>query len=200
MSDAEHIQEIASVVMRANGTKVFTVKCTACGKEHTQNLRWLQTKRFICPSCGGKLDDFPLHQLTLSAMRELKKGAKSQKKKISKQAATVLDKKLDIAKSYQLVLQFRGGSLDDFDAMVALEEELTEELGDSADVDGHDAGSDERNIFIFTSDPKQTFQQARTVLERRQSLQEVTAAFRPVDGERYTVIWPEGSRKAFVVA
>jgi len=132
MSDAEQIQEIASAVMRANATKVFTVKCTACGKEHTQNLRWLQTKRFICPSCGGKLDDFPLHQLTLSAMHELKKGTKSQKKKTSKQAATVSDKEFDAANGYQLVLQFRGGSLDDFDAMVALEEELTEELGDSA--------------------------------------------------------------------
>ena len=49
-------------------------------------------------------------------------------------------------------MQFRGDSLDDFDAMVALEEELTEELGDSADVDGHDVGSGETNIFIYTSD------------------------------------------------
>ena len=101
---------------------------------------------------------------------------------------------------YQLVLQFRGDSLDHFDAMVALEDELTEELGDSADVDGHDIGSGETNIFIFTSDPAATFQRVRPVLERTHRLQAVTAAYREADGERYTVIWPEGSQREFIVA
>jgi hypothetical protein len=94
---------------------------------------------------------------------------------------------------YQLVLQFRGDRLADYDAMVALEDELIEELTD-ADVDGHDVGSGETNIFIFTSDPKRTFQQARLVLERRQVLQSVTAAHRRTDGEEYTVIWPRVRR------
>ena len=100
---------------------------------------------------------------------------------------------------YQLVLQFRGDSLDDFDAMVALEDELTEELGDSANVDGHDVGSGETNIFIFTSDPAATFHRARQVLERRQQFRLVTAAYREANGERYTVIWPEDSRRKFRV-
>jgi hypothetical protein len=100
---------------------------------------------------------------------------------------------------YQLVLQFAGDSLADYDAMVALEDELIAELAD-ADVDGHDVGSGEVNIFIFTSDPARTFREARPALERRQSLQSVTAAYRPVGGERYTVIWPEGSTKEFRVA
>ena len=100
---------------------------------------------------------------------------------------------------YQLVLQFRGDSLADFDTLVALEDELTEELGDSADVDGHDFGSGTGNIFIFTSDPAVTFQQVRPVLERRQELQAVTAAFREVEGEHYTVIWPEGSQAEFTI-
>jgi hypothetical protein len=95
---------------------------------------------------------------------------------------------------FQLTLQFRGDSLGDYDAMAALEDELREELGDSADVDGHDVGSGETNIFIFTSDPAATFQLVRPVLERTQRLQAVTAAYREVDGERYTVIWPEGLR------
>ena len=98
---------------------------------------------------------------------------------------------------YQLVFQFRGDSLQDFDAMVTLEDELIAELGDSADVDGHDCGSGETNIFIFTSDPAATFGRARPVLDRRQQLQAVTAAYREVGGERYTVIWPEGSRAEF---
>ena len=39
---------------------------------------------------------------------------------------------------FQLTLQFRGDSLGDYDAIAALKGELTEELGDSAEVDGHD--------------------------------------------------------------
>jgi hypothetical protein len=58
---------------------------------------------------------------------------------------------------YQLVLQFRGDSLADCDQMVALEDRLIEELGRSAKKDGHDCGSGETNIFIFTTDPAATF-------------------------------------------
>jgi hypothetical protein len=55
---------------------------------------------------------------------------------------------------YQLTLQFRGDSLADYDAMIALEHELTEQLGDSADVDGHDCGSGETN-FSFSLPTRQ---------------------------------------------
>jgi hypothetical protein len=101
---------------------------------------------------------------------------------------------------YQLVLQFRGDSLDDFDALVALEDELIAELGDSADVDGHDCGSGQTNIFIRTSEPAATFSRIRLVLQRRRRLDAATAAFRLVKGEHYTVIWPEGSTREFTVA
>lgn len=100
---------------------------------------------------------------------------------------------------YQLVLQFRGDSLADYDAMVALESELTELLTD-AEIDGHDVGSGERNIFILTSDPRTTFRQSRPVLERRRCLESVAAAYREADGEKYTVIWPEGWSGVFDVA
>jgi hypothetical protein len=40
----------------------------------------------------------------------------------------------------------------------------------------------------------------RPVLEGTGQLQAVTAAYREIDGERYTVIWPEGSRREFRVA
>lgn len=101
---------------------------------------------------------------------------------------------------YQLTLQFRGDSLAHYDAMVALENELIQELGDSADVDGHDCGSDETNIFILTSDPAATFQRVRPVLERAAYLNSVMAAYREVEGEPYTVLWPAGSQRQFTVA
>lgn len=101
---------------------------------------------------------------------------------------------------YQLVLQFRADSLVDYDQMVAIENELIEVLSDTAKVDGHDAGSGETNIFIFTSSPAGTFRKVRAVLERVGRLGAVTAAYREVDGEQYSVIWPEGSTKEFKVA
>lgn len=95
------------------------------------------------------------------------------------------------------MLQFLGDSLADYDAMVALENDLIAELGDSADVDGHDVGSGETNIFIITAEPVRTFQASRVVLERNLCMGAVTAAYRPVGGEEYTVIWPEGSANGF---
>ena len=93
---------------------------------------------------------------------------------------------------YQLVLQFRGDSLADFDALVALENRLIEDLGGSAKVDGHDFGSGEMNIFILTSDPTATYSRVQRTLQSAGLLQPATAAYREVAGERYTVLWPEG--------
>jgi len=101
---------------------------------------------------------------------------------------------------YQLVLQFRGDSLRDYDAMVSLENDLIAALDDSANVDGHDVGSGEINIFIFTDEPKKTFQQAKPVLKQGGSLDSVRAAYRLADGEDYTVIWPERSEEEFKIA
>jgi len=100
---------------------------------------------------------------------------------------------------YQLVLQFRGDSLADYDQMIAVEDRLTEELGDSADVDGHDVGSGETNIFIFTDDPAATFRRSKPLLQSMDRLAAVTAAFRDVEGDQFSVIWPEGSTEEFRV-
>jgi hypothetical protein len=104
-----------------------------------------------------------------------------------------------LAVTYQLVLQFPGDTLSDLDAMVALEDALIEDLVDSADVDGHDFGSGETNIFIFTDNPEATFATAKRRLQREGRLDSVTAAYRPVDGERYTVIWPKDFTKQFTI-
>jgi len=91
---------------------------------------------------------------------------------------------------FQLVLQFNGDSLSDHDAMVALEDELIQELGDTADIDGHDIGAGETNIFIFTSEPEGAFHRAKAVLDRSRLLGAVTAAYRPVSGQKFTMLWP----------
>ena len=98
---------------------------------------------------------------------------------------------------YQLVLQFPDRWLWGFHFLVRLEDQLIRILGSSADVDGHDCGSGEMNIFIYTDDPVGTFQRIRPVLARKWWLKISAAAYREVDGEDYTVIWPEGSSKPF---
>ena len=101
---------------------------------------------------------------------------------------------------YQLTLQFRGDAFDSYDAMIALEEDLIAALVDSAEVDGHDVGSDETNIFVVTSDPAAAFAVAKPVLQLAGLLDTVTAAYREINGERYVVIWPEQWSGLFRVA
>ena len=93
---------------------------------------------------------------------------------------------------YQLVLQFPHESLVDFDAMVALEDELTTALQPEHDVDGHDWGSGEMNIFVHSNDPRAAFISARRVIPP--SLHRfLRAAFRKTRGDTYTVLWPPGA-------
>jgi hypothetical protein len=71
---------------------------------------------------------------------------------------------------YQIVLQLPGDSLANLDALVALEDQLIDELEGVAQVDGHDIGSNEGNIFIVTGKPIDTFARIRPLLEGRNLL------------------------------
>jgi hypothetical protein len=101
---------------------------------------------------------------------------------------------------YQLVLQFRKSAFVDLDAIVALEDNLIGQLAGFADVDGHDFGSREANLFVLTSNPTGSFGAIRPALERAGLLSAVTVAYRPINGDGYTVLWPEQSDKIFRVA
>lgn len=84
--------------------------------------------------------------------------------------------------------------------MVALENELISTLANTADVDGHDMGSGEMNVFIFCDDPEVVLKVSRDTLARYPGLDLAGAAFRRVDGEDYVRLWPVGSQLPFVVA
>jgi hypothetical protein len=100
---------------------------------------------------------------------------------------------------FQLVVQFRGHDCVEYDDLVALEDELISALGESANVDGHDIGTSEANIFVLTSDPEQTFQDIKSTIENFGLLQLVTVAFRSVQDETYTIIWPTNPAQQFHV-
>ena len=93
---------------------------------------------------------------------------------------------------YQLVLQWSVSSPDGYDAIVEIEERLTESLSEIAEVDGHDAGSGEMNIFIETDDPVAAFNEARTILDVFGFFATVRAAYRDMDEDDYTILWPHG--------
>ena len=101
----------------------------------------------------------------------------------------------------QLVLQFSpfGLVLKDFDKLVRLEDELIDALEGHAKVDGHDMGSNEGNLFIFTTDPSETFSRCLPIVECAGLMKLLGAGYRDVDGEIYTRVWPKQDAAAFTV-
>jgi hypothetical protein len=198
--EVEQIDKLCAEAMQANADKLFSTKCQACGKSYERSLGWLQKEKFKCPSCGGKLDEHLLHEITLSILRKFKKTPKARQSHVEdKPSRSPVRSRIPVAKDFQLVLQFCGDSLQDLDAIVALEDQLVSTLGDSADVDGHDVGSGQANIFIFTTDPSGTFTAAKPVLKAAKMLDDVVAAYRDVNDEAFTVIWPSGYQKRFAL-
>jgi len=93
---------------------------------------------------------------------------------------------------YQLVLQWPASSIKDYDDMIWVEDALASGLGDAAEVDGHDAGSAEVNIFLLTDDPNRAFEEVKRVLGSRDFMVGLKAAFRERTGTNYHPIWPPG--------
>jgi len=99
---------------------------------------------------------------------------------------------------YQLVLQFPGDQIEDFDQMLKLELDLDLSLGTEHIVDGHDFGSGEMNIFIHTDNPEDAYKKAKGSLHKLINI-EYIAAFRELEGDNYTVLYPSNFNGAFCV-
>jgi len=61
-------------------------------------------------------------------------------------------------------------------------------------------GSGKANIFVLTADPIATFQSVKPLLPKASLLNVVRVAYREVHSDVFTVLWPERSTEAFVVA
>jgi hypothetical protein len=101
---------------------------------------------------------------------------------------------------YQLVLQLRGDDCLDFDAMVSLEDEIQQIVEPIAEVDGHDVGSGEMNIFILTADPVATFERVKPLLSAASLLDKASVAYRELRSDDFTVLWSTSSTGTFGVA
>jgi hypothetical protein len=100
---------------------------------------------------------------------------------------------------YQLVLQFpTSNDISDFDKLVELEDRLVEQFGEElAEVDGHDFGSGEMNIFIHTDNPKEMFAAIKGTVANFGWLPKLAAAYREMTGEEYQRLWPEDATQPF---
>jgi hypothetical protein len=96
----------------------------------------------------------------------------------------------EMANMFQLVLQMPTSSIADYDKMIELEEIIINGLSNLGDVDGHDAGSGEMNIFILTDDPKLAFERIKSLPCTIELLPDVKVAFREIGTDEFTIIHP----------
>ena len=95
---------------------------------------------------------------------------------------------------YHLVLQFPFASDEEADHLALLEDDLIEHLQDSADVDGHETDGRLLNHYIATGEPDDTFERIRPLLDQKRLLDRVIVAYRHVDEDDYTLLWPEDDK------
>jgi len=102
--------------------------------------------------------------------------------------------------NYQLVIKFQlsDASADDFDQFLVIENKLDLALRNKHQVDGHDIGSGEMNIFIHTNDPTEAFKISKNALSKK-DLEIVTVAFRELNSDKYSVLWPENFDGEFTI-
>jgi hypothetical protein len=93
----------------------------------------------------------------------------------------------------QLVIQFPLKALNpdrsEFGAVIAIEERLERLSKGAYDVDGHDAGMGEMNIFIITESAVATFEAIKDHLPGERSWR---AGFRDLDSDDYSPLAPTG--------
>ena len=91
---------------------------------------------------------------------------------------------------YQLVVLVKSVRSEDLNWLVQWENDISTQLGPSVDVDGHDFGSGEFNIFILTSDPTASFRKVQEFVAMRPLPNAMAAAYRQIDSDEYIVLWP----------
>jgi hypothetical protein len=85
--------------------------------------------------------------------------------------------------------------MKDYDAMIEVEDVLIEKLSEANEVDGHDAGTDEVNIFIHTDNPESAFDEIKAILGSSAYWVDAKVAYREVSKSEYTILWPKGLNK-----
>lgn len=92
---------------------------------------------------------------------------------------------------YQLVVQWPAHSINDYDSLIEAENLLLDHLSAMHEVDGHDAGASQVNIFIQTDDFLKAFEEVKVVLQHGDLWTGVRIAYREIKDTEYIILWPE---------
>lgn len=79
--------------------------------------------------------------------------------------------------------------------MICLEDHFAQTLGDLGEVDGHDVGSGEMNIFVLTSTPNRAFTVLTALPPMTPFMMDLKAAYRDLEAsdDRYVTLHPTGT-------
>lgn len=106
--------------------------------------------------------------------------------------------------THQLVLQFQGDDADTIDKVITLEDQLIEALDGmpATEVDGHEPGDGVVNLFLLAKNPAKVWEKIEPLIEEAASedLEINAVAYRPLDGEDFTVLWPTDYEGEFEIA
>lgn len=106
--------------------------------------------------------------------------------------------------THQLVLQFQGDDAATIDKVIALEDQLIDALDGMAatEVDGHEPGDGVINLFVIAKNPAKVWEKIEPLVEDAASedLEINAVAYRPIDGEDFTVLWPTDYEGEFEIA
>ena len=101
----------------------------------------------------------------------------------------------------QLVLQFQGDDEDTIEKVIALEDRLIDALEGltSVDVDGHEPGDGVTNLILIAKNPAKVWEKIEPLVEEAASedLEINAVAYRALDGDDFTVLWPTDYEGAF---
>ena len=102
---------------------------------------------------------------------------------------------------FQLVLQLSpwGSGITDLDALITLEDQLTDALRGTGAVDGHDIGSNEANVFVITDHVERAISACIPVIDRSGLLGHLSAGYRVIGADRYFRAWPVDDDSSFSV-
>lgn len=64
----------------------------------------------------------------------------------------------------QLVLQLPANSVKDYDTLIDLENTIAAGLKNLGEIDGHDSGAGEMNIFVHTDNSKLAFEKIKSLI------------------------------------
>jgi hypothetical protein len=105
--------------------------------------------------------------------------------------------------NHQLVLQFQGDDDDTLDKVIDLEDRLIEALGASttAEVDGHETGDGVINLILLARNAAKVWEKIEPIVEEASDELDINAvAFRALNGDDFTVLWPVDYEGEFELA